>query len=300
MPCYYPNLAYLSSAKTEAGKRKLVFRVSNADRAFIDRPLFIPCGQCIGCRLERSRQWAVRCLHESKLHAANSFITLTYDGQHVPQDGSLSIRHFQLFMKKLRKQLSKQNIFIRHFACGEYGEKLGRPHYHACIFGFDFPDKKLIELNGRGDKVYQSDFLTSVWGQGLCRVGDLTFESAAYVARYVCKKITGDAAAAHYGDRVPEFTLHSKKPGIGQGFYRKFKSDIYPHDEVIVRGRQMRPPVYYDRQLEKDDPQAYTVLRQSRSDPRSIIMDGDKAPERRHARERVQQARMKRLPRKVD
>lgn len=210
------------------------------------------------------------------------------------------MREFQLFMKRLRKSVSTSNTLIRFFACGEYGEKNFRPHYHACIFGYDFPDKQLIELNGRGDKVYQSDFLTQVWGKGMCRVGDLTFESAAYVARYVCKKITGDAAIDHYGDRVPEFTLHSKKPGIGKPFFDRFKSDIYPHDEVIVRGRVMRPPQYYDRQLEKEDPQQYIALRQSRSDPRSIIRDGDNSPERMHARERVQQARMKRLPRKVE
>lgn len=201
-------------------------------------------------------------------------------------------------MKRLRKNLSP--VLIRHFACGEYGEKLGRPHYHACIFGYSFPDRQLYEVNHRGDKLYTSHTLDLAWGKGLATIGELTFESAAYVARYVTKKVTGDRAIEHYGTKVPEFTLHSKKPGIGQRFFSSFKSDIYPHDEVIVRGQRMRPPKYYDNQLEKSDPESYQRLRQSRSDPRAILREGDASIERMKARERVQQARFKRLPRKVE
>lgn len=201
-------------------------------------------------------------------------------------------------MKRLRKNLSP--TLIRHFACGEYGEKLGRPHYHACIFGYDFPDRQLYEINHRGDKLYTSATLDLAWGKGLATIGELTFESAAYVARYVTKKVTGDRAIEHYGTKVPEFTLHSKKPGIGARHFERFKSDIYPHDEVIIRGQRMRPPKYYDNQLEKSDPDSYRRLRQSRSEPRAILREGDASIERMKARERVQQARFKRLPRKVE
>lgn len=301
MPCFYPIIAYPSVRKNpDTGKRKLVFKPSAANPAFVDRPTMVPCGQCIGCRLERSRQWAIRCVHEAKLHDANSFITLTYAPAFLPSDGSLSVREFQLFMKRLRKNLSKQGIFVRHFACGEYGEKLGRPHYHACIFGYDFPDKVLYEVNHKGQKLYTSDTLDLAWGKGLATIGELTFESAAYVARYVTKKVTGEKSFEHYGTKVPEFTLHSKKPGIGQAFFFKFKSDIYPHDEVIVRGRQMRPPRYYDSQLEKDDPEEYRRLRQRRHKTPQQMLQGDGDPLRRRPRERVQLARFKRLERKIE
>lgn len=231
------------------------------------------------------------------MHEENSFLTLTYAPDHLPSDGSVSVRDFQLFMKRLRKRLG---IKVRFFACGEYGEKLGRPHYHACLFGYDFPDKELDEVNHRGDKIYRSRILEETWQKGRCSVGDLTFESAAYVARYVTKKITGPAAADHYQGKTPEFTLHSKKPGIGQGFYQRWRSDIYPHDEVILRGQKMRPPKYYDGQLEKDDPAEFQRLKQSRKTPLIDMITGDNDAFRRAARERVQQARMKRLNRRTE
>jgi hypothetical protein len=135
--CYKPLLGYRAAERNEQGKRPLVF---NPSQGLVDMPIKVACGQCIGCRLERSRQWAIRCVHEASLHEHNSFITLTYNDENLPADGSLDVRHWQLFMKRLRK---RHGSGIRYFHCGEYGSKHRRPHYHACLFGLDFPDKKL-------------------------------------------------------------------------------------------------------------------------------------------------------------
>jgi hypothetical protein len=133
MPCYFPITAWRSKdGKNEAGKWPVVFKPT---AGYLDKELKLPCGRCIGCRLERSRQWAVRCVHEASLHEKNCFITLTYSPENLPKDGSLDVSHFQKFMKRFRKRFGPG---IRFFHCGEYGESLSRPHYHACIFGFDF------------------------------------------------------------------------------------------------------------------------------------------------------------------
>ena len=131
MPCFCPLEGWRSKDRSSTGKRKIVFNPRDALR---DMPVTVPCGQCIGCRLERSRQWAVRCIHEASLHEDNCFITLTYDDAHLPTDLSLNVSHFQKFMKRLRKRFGEG---IRFFHCGEYGENFGRPHYHACLFTSD-------------------------------------------------------------------------------------------------------------------------------------------------------------------
>ena len=147
MTCYAPLHGYYSQERNpKTGKRSVVF---SRNSGYDDRRVSVPCGQCIGCRLERSRQWAVRCVHESSLHRFSSFITLTYNDEHLPSDRSLNVEHFQRFMKRLRKHL--EPLKIRFFHCGEYGDKFRRPHYHAIVFGYDFPDRipfqKKVVLN---------------------------------------------------------------------------------------------------------------------------------------------------------
>jgi len=251
MPCYTPLTAYRSVLPGPSGKPSITF---NRKQGYVDLPITLPCGQCVGCRLERSRQWAIRCVHEAQMHDANSFITLTYDQEHLPPDGSLNLREFQLFMKKLRKFLG---FPIRFFHCGEYGDKQGRPHYHALIFGYDFPDKTVWD---RRDEIilYRSKTLEKLWPIGFSTIGEVTFESAAYCARYIMKKITGQSAWEHYttwdpdtgevlATRTPEYTTMSRggkdgQGGIGRSWLDKYEHDVYPSDEVIMRGRSMRPP----------------------------------------------------------
>lgn len=243
MPCYAPLRAVLVS--TPEGRR------ISFSRFAYGKGLSLPCGRCIGCRLERARQWAVRIMHESKMHISNSFVTLTYDQEHIPSGGSLSVEDCQLFLKRLRARIAP--VRIRFFLAGEYGERLLRPHYHAVIFGFDFPDK--ILLKSRCEFLeWTSPLLSECWGKGLIHIGSLTFDSACYVANYATKKITGAPAKAHYQGRKPEFTLMSrggrKAGGIGRSWIEQFHGDVYPSDQVIVRGIEARPPRYYDNFLE--------------------------------------------------
>lgn len=220
--------------------------------------LELPCGQCIECRFKRSRDWAIRCMHEAQMHKHNCFITLTYAPEHLPQDQSLDYTHFQRFMKRFRKRVG---IPVRFYMCGEYGENFGRPHYHACIFGYDFPDKQLLMRTKNGDNLYTSKILNELWPFGLSSIGSVNFQSAAYVARYIMKKITGNAAFEHYNkvdedgvivsSRTPEFTRMSLKPGIGAGWFNKYHSDVFPHDHVIVKGKECSPPRYYLNRVKK-------------------------------------------------
>ena len=256
MPCFSPLRAF-SAGKAENGKQRIVFNVKDAVNP--DRPLDLPCGQCIGCRLERSRQWAMRCVHEAECFSQNCFITLTYDDDHLPPDGSLCLSDFQKFLKRLRKRFGK----LRFFHCGEYGENLKRPHYHACIFGFDFPDK-VFWSERNGNKYYRSAALEELWPLGFSMVGDVTFESAAYVARYILKKVNGDLAKDHYDGKRPEYVTMSRRPGIGKTWFDRFQGDVFPSDEVVFRGFPMRPPKFYDRQFEVIDPKAFELLKSQR------------------------------------
>lgn len=190
MPCYTPLSAYKSrKVNPLTGKRQIAFALREG---FHDLPIQLPCGRCIGCRLERSRQWAIRCMHESKLHKHSVFITLTYSDEALEKAGNAELRElrhddFQRFMKRLRKHFGNG---IRYYMCGEYGEKFGRPHFHAAIFGLNLKDKKLLK-NFRGSKLYTSETLTRIWGQGHASFGSVTFNSAAYIARYILKKGLG-------------------------------------------------------------------------------------------------------------
>lgn len=261
MPCYHPLQAW---RKNGGG---VTFNLRDGFKA---RPVTIACGQCIGCRLERSRQWAVRCMHEATLHSENCFLTLTYseDGiKHLPRSidpetgeidaGSYSLnkRDIQLFMKLLRRRFPDRRI--RYLQCGEYGSLTQRPHHHVILFGFDFPDKWCFGSNRKlGVDYYRSPILEKLWPHGMSAIGALTFESAAYVARYCVKKITGDLSALHYHGRLPDYITMSLKPGIAHDWIAKNLDNVYPNDKVYVKpGVVSRPPRYYDKiyDLEKKD-----------------------------------------------
>lgn len=254
------------------------------------RALSLPCGQCIGCRVERSRQWAMRCVHESRLYPRNSFVTLTYSDEYCPN--SLEYRSFQLFMKKARKKCGP----FRFYMCGEYGERTLRPHYHALLFGLSFDDMKYWRMSESGCRVYRSATLESLWTLGNSEIGEVTFESAAYVASYCVKKITGDAAEAHYsrvdsstGEIVkvlPEFSKMSLRPGIGAGFVAKYRDDIYPHDYVVVDGRKVKPPRYYDQFLSLQNGTEIDEVGFARY-KKGLKFKGDQTADRLQVREKV-------------
>ncbi|AXH77467.1 MAG: replication initiator protein [Microviridae sp.] len=239
MPCYHPLPAWYGKERNASGKRPLVFKIAEA---FKDRPVSLPCGRCIGCRLEYARQWAVRCMHEASQHDSNRFVTLTYSDAYLDIYNSLNPRDMVLFLKRLRKA---KGPGVRFFQCGEYGENLSRPHHHALLFNCSFPDERLHSGSGEA-KLYVSDELSKLWGFGFAVIGDVTFESAGYVARYTLKKIRGPDADRHYGGRVPEYLTMSRRPGIGSSWIHRFASDVYPSDELVVNGHITKPPRYYD------------------------------------------------------
>jgi len=250
MPCYHPILAYRSRTVNSSGKRSIVF---SPNEGYVDMPVTIPCGQCIGCRLEYARNWAVRCMHEASLHDRNCFITLTFDDDHLDPNRSLVKSDFVNFMKRLRKVFAPSKI--RFFHCGEYGDIEARPHHHALLFGVDMPDKVYHKGTG-ANKLYTSELLSKAWQyQGYCLVGSVTYESAAYVARYVTKKITGERASDYYGDRVPPYVTMSRRPGIARDWADMWLREVYPDDYVIIRNNiKCRPPRYYDKLYACDHP----------------------------------------------
>jgi len=300
MPCYHPLKAF------QCFDKSIVF--DQTRKHDIVRSLDLPCGQCVGCRLERSRQWAIRCMHEAQLHSQNSFITLTYDNTHLPSDGSLDHKDFQRFLKRLRKTLQNRGLRVRYYMAGEYGELHARPHFHACIFGYDFPDKKLWQRTSAGSMLYRSAELEALWPFGHSTIGDVTFESAAYVARYIMKKQTGKDAESHYkrinpetGEYLslqPEYNKMSLKPGIGRDFYKKYTSDIYPQDYVILRGKKVKPPKYYDKQYKLDQPYEYDELLYMRENNAKLNSE-DNTPERLSVKETVTMAKLQKLKRNL-
>lgn len=266
-----------------------------------------PCGQCIGCRLDRARSWALRCVHESQLHEQNSFITLTYRNENLPSDCSINQRALQLFFKRMRKYYGNESF--RYYACGEYGDRFSRPHYHVCLFGIDFDDKEgIYKANYRWHKnhfqkgvfndLYTSPSLEKIWGNGFVTVGELSLESAGYVARYCMKKITGKKAKSHYGNRVPEFALMSRKPGIGGKWFEKYSNDVYPKDFTTINGQRIKPPKYYDSLLEKLNPQMFKQLKEEREKRRlEKVTENEK---RRYQQEKCKHTTCKTLKRRLD
>lgn len=268
-------------------------------------PIRLPCYQCSGCRLERSRVWAVRCMNEKRMHKESCFLTLTYSNENVPllqgpaiqHAQTLSLRDLQLFMKRLRK---KRGTGIRFFACGEYGPSTLRPHYHILLFNVDFSDRRFFQNNRRGEPLFTSEQLRVLWPNGHSVVGDVTFDSCAYVARYIMDKITGDIAPGFYKGRLPEFTTKSLKPGLGHDYYMKYAHEIYAHDSLIVNGKKVKPPRFYDERYAMLDRTGMEELKEFRRRHAIERSRADSTPERRRTKEVFQELVMARFKRSLE
>lgn len=296
MACNQPLPAWRAKTPNENGKYGITFTTHLADTS---QKLELPCGRCMGCRLDRARQWGIRMLHEAKLWPCNYFVTLTYDEASLPRTiqglPTLQPEDFTLFMKRLRKHYSRikgggagapaprphpqkdtesAGDRIRYYQCGEYGETTARPHHHAILFNMPLPDLRPIHTartNNNAHTLYTSAQLERIWGKGMVSIGQVTFETAAYVAGYITKKITGQKAAAHYQGRTPEYATMSRRPGIGSAFLNKYQEEIYANDSVIIRGIEVQPPKAYDRIIERRDPDTYELVKLKRSlEPRHI------------------------------
>ncbi len=294
MACFSPIPAYRSHGGG--------ITCSPTNGGFYDRHLEVACGQCIGCRIERRRQWAVRILHESMMHDENSFVTLTIDDKHLPDDRSLDVRHFQLFLKRYRKSSGP----LRYFHCGEYGDQTDRPHYHAILFGTNFSQDRKIYSETKTNTLYQSEHLNSLWELGNCLIGDVSLQSARYVAGYINKKITGQRAEEHYQfiepktgevfDRKPEYATMSRRPGIGSTYYERWWRQMYPRDEVVVGTKPQQPPKYYDEKYKLTHPEEFEKIEKKRK-AKAIKYEHEKTYDRLRTRERVKILDAKRFAR---
>lgn len=196
-----------------------------------------PCGKCIECKIKKSNEWAFRIMLESKQYDDNMFLTLTYNEEHLPGKGNLSRRDLTLFLKRLRKKIGK----FRYFACGEYGVKGQRPHYHLIIFGKKFDDMKYFCCDNKKQKLFRSKTLESLWHLGFSTCGELTMDSAKYCAKYMQK--VNDLKA----DKKPFITM-SLKPGIGADAVH---IDMLKTDKIYLNGKYITTPRYFLKVLEK-------------------------------------------------
>lgn len=298
MACFHPLLAW------QRGEGKPVFSLSSTAGY---RPLTLPCGQCIGCRLERSQDWAVRCVHEASLHAFSVFLTLTYNDENCPL--SLRYKDFQDFMKRLRQWAARRGKpRLSFFMCGEYGEQLMRPHFHVLVFGLIFEDREALKKLPSGAQLYRSSELEGLWRCGFSSIGDVTYESAAYVARYAAKSaLSGhdgkrrdvtqgfvDAETGEFVPFVPEFCRMSLRcgekgepGGIGARWFAKYGEEVFPRDRVRIDDKDRGVPRYYDKLLERTSVFALEFQKWIRS---QLVNESELTSSRMQAREAVMKA----------
>lgn len=304
MPCYHPITAF---ARTPPGatKKEIVFPLSDGlDHMWHKGHLYseklkLPCGQCIGCRLEYSRQWAIRCFFEAKQWEHNYFVTLTYDPKFVPlvphikvdtetgevlDDGlvmTLVPDHLKNFIKRLRRnfEYEKNHTGVRFFACGEYGPLNARPHYHLILFNCPLDDL-VVDKHENGYTYYRSAFVEKAWsnhkkGQpreqiGFVSVTSFSFETAAYVARYMLKKHKGKDNTFYEENGIyPEFTRCSRRPGLAYQYFAVNKDMIYDFDQVVFTNgsgtpMKVQPPKYFDRLFDIDNPEEMVTIKDRR------------------------------------
>lgn len=262
------------------------------------RKVDIPCGYCLGCRLAKSKAWAVRCMHEAQTHRDNCFITLTYSQDNYRP--GLNHADFRRFIRRVVAAKGK----TRYFMCGEYGDKFQRPHYHAILFGQRFPDTKHTKAGG-------SEELERLWGMGFTSVDEANMETAAYIARYQVKKVYGLRASAYYtrvdmrtGEYVrvrPEYCAMSKGPAIGHEFLTRYWPEIYAaRDGVVTKGgATLKAPRYYDEWLERN----HGKLREEKNIERTEklrLYEKDNTDERLQTRELIAYENIKRKTRQLE
>lgn len=296
MPCYHPNVmtySYKSGNKVYKFYGALA-NIGDERLKSIGPYITIPCQQCVGCRLEYSRQWATRCVLEASQYEHNYFLTLTYneeslkeycvrDNLNVDKETgevlgvfesiSLVPEHLTKFMKDLREYFRRyyNHVGIRFFACGEYGSKYSRPHFHIILFNCPIPDLEKL-FNFRGNTYFESDIINNIWSKGFVNIGSVSFESCAYVARYVMKKQKGLNKSIYTDNGLyPEFSRMSRKPGIARSYYDKEKNSIYECDEIIIKGKngkavKMKPLHYYNKIFNFENPEFYEKIKAHRKE----------------------------------
>lgn len=243
----------------------------------------VPCGKCMECRLNKSREWATRMMLECRYHQSSYFVTLTYNDATVPVSyfpdpdtgealPSLTLvkRDLQLFMKRLRDRLFRLGRpQIRYYAVGEYGDKTHRPHYHLVIFGLQLDDLEFLKQSALGFPYYRSQLVEDCWPDGYSMVCNVSWQSCAYVARYCTKKLGGDFKEFYSTFNIqPEFSVMSRKPGIAYQYYQDHKDEIYRTDELFVQlaegGKTVRPARYFDKLFDLENPELMAAIKERR------------------------------------
>lgn len=295
-PRFYRRIRYDAIIMNYADYKYLV----NVHKLHEDFFVTIPCGQCIDCRLEKSRQWAIRCMQEAQYYKDNYFFTLTYSPEALPVADftdtftgdifsmpTLVKNDMQKFNKDLRRFYDYHYGFdgIRFFGSGEYSPVKQRPHYHYLFFNLPIYDLKYYGLSKSGQPLWFSPTMDKIWNKGLVFIGKVSYESCAYTAKYCLKKVTGKKKAqrdevlkrltdesgqilSEFASKVDEFTLMSRKPGIGRQFYDDNKMKIYKNDEMFIAqdgmALKVRPVSYYDRLFDQDEPELFEEIKQRR------------------------------------
>lgn len=268
MRCTAPRtVGFLSDGKTISWSKRRFSREY--------APFQLPCGKCISCRLEYARQWAVRCVHESMMYEQNSFLTLTYSDENL---GNSKLRYidFQLFFKRLRKKVFNERLkasglnyslfksLEKHerdawhdkhgvgvFVTGEYGDRTKRPHWHCIVFNWRPDDAQYHYTSETGHKVYTSQKLADLWPFGHSEIGEVTFESAGYVARYAAKKLVHGPDGHDY----EPISKKSNRRAIGKRFLEKYWKDIFNYGELVLpSGQRCAIPRYYEKWLQANHP----------------------------------------------
>lgn len=297
MTCYRP-LDAEAHGFHPSGKQKLIFK-NHPEFKNHPNPLKLPCGKCIGCKLDHSQMWAIRIMHHVQMNEETQFITLTYDPKHLPWDGSLTPPHFTKFMKRLRQHCPKE---ITYYHAGEYGDQLTRPHHHAIIFNHAFNDLDLVSEK-EGIPLYTSPTLAKLWGKGYVTIGETNIHTAAYIARYTLKKQyneeyyeTTDETTGEILKLQPPYTTMSN--GIGKSWYDLYQSDVFPSDTVIHKGRTIKTPRYYETQLQRTNADLLQTIKARRLS-NSLKHAKDQTPERLAVREKVKILTTQSLKRKL-
>lgn len=280
MCCFHPirawqkNCAYIRPDRPEpmlywAGEhsRKLIFKEPNMYQINGWRELAVPCGKCIGCLLDKANDWATRAYAESTNWKNNCFITLTYDNDHLPKDFQEMKRDMQKFFKRLRyyehgieywenPRTKKHENPIRYIIAGEKGPKTKRLHMHALIFNWKPKDLKFYKYNHAKDSLYTSKTLEKIWGNGFVIIGNVTYQSACYVSRYVMKKAYQKTAVADLKER--EFIETSRNGGIGLLYWLKNKTKIIQQQGILLKIKDKVKlkmiPKYFKRKWKEETP----------------------------------------------
>lgn len=259
----------------------------------------IPCNKCIGCRLEYSKDWATKGIFEAEQWKDNWFLTITYDNEHLPEaapaineetgeemdpnpGGTLKPTDLTNFLKRLRTYYERKynHTGIRFMACGEYGSGSGRAHYHAICFNLPIRQENMSfhEYNENYEALWRCPELEEIWGKGMIVAAEVNWNTCAYVARYITKKVGMPADKEHYKNLglEPEFFRMSRRPGIGRQYYEEHKEELYKTDQVLIKKYgggilKAKPPKYYDRLYDLENPEKMEEIKKERKKKAEII-----------------------------